>query len=133
MIVSKKQALLYNDIISTDIPGLSVLGSTQSGKTHIICAALIEYAQRLNEYEMKMREDPTYVPRDYYGAIVGWTTDTIKGNIVEPIQKILQNEYGFKNGKEYILKFGQNDKYLEIYNIRFYFFGFNIFAVPPYR
>lgn len=125
MIVSKKQALLYNDIISPDIPGLSILGSTQSGKTHIICAALIEYAQKLNEYEMKMREDPTYVARDYYGAIVGWTTDTIKGNIVEPLQKILQNEYGFRNNKEYVLKFGQNDKYLEIYNIRFYFFGFN--------
>ena len=125
MIISKKQALLYNDIISPDVPGLSVLGSTQSGKTHIICAALIEYAQKLNEYEMEMRKDPNYVPRDYYGAIVGWTTDTIKGNIVEPLQKILQNEYGFRNNKEYVLKFGQNDKYLEIYNIRFYFFGFN--------
>lgn len=125
MIVSKKQALLYNDIISPDVPGLSILGSTQSGKTHIICAALIEYAQKLNEYEMKMRQNPDYVPRDYYGAIVGWTTDTIKGNIVEPLQKILQNEYGFRNNKEYVLKFGQNDKYLEIYNIRFYFFGFN--------
>ena len=125
MIVSKKQALLYNDIVSPDIPGISVLGSTQSGKTHIICAALIEYAQRLNEYEIKQRSNPQYVPREYYGAVIGWTTDTIKGNIVEPIEKILKNEYGFRNGKEYTLKFGQSDKYLEIYNMKFYFFGFN--------
>ena len=125
MIVSKKQVLLYNDIVSQDVPTLSVLGSTQSGKTHIICTALIEYAQQLNQYEQKQRQNPKYVPRDYYGAIIGWTTDTIKGNIVEPIEKILKNEYGFRNGKEYTLKFGQTDKYLEIYNIRFYFFGFN--------
>lgn len=125
MILSKKQLKLYNDIISENVPKISVLGSTQSGKTHDICGAIIEYARRLDEYEQKQRENPTYIPRDYYGAIIGWTADTIKSNIVEPLEKVLQNEYHFTNGKEYILKYGQNEKYFEIYNIRFYFFGFN--------
>lgn len=125
MIASKKQLLLYNDIISPNIPRLSVLGSTQSGKTHIICASLIRYAQELALYEKEQREKEDYKPREYYGAVIGWTSDTIKGNIIEPIEKILQNEYHFTNGKQYVLKFGQYDKYLEIYGIRFYFFGFN--------
>lgn len=125
MILSKKQLSLYKDIISPNIPNISVLGSTQSGKTHDICAALIQYASNLNEYEKEKRQDPNYIKRDYYGAIIGWTADTLKGNIVEPIENILKNEYHFTNGKEYTLKFGMNDKYLEIYNIRFYFFGFN--------
>ena len=30
-----------------------------------------------------------------------------------------------RNGKEYVLKYGQQDKYLQIYNMKFYFFGFN--------
>ena len=125
MILSKKQLKLYNDIISPNVPNLSVLGSTQSGKTHDICAALIQYAQNLNEYEKEQRKDPNYIKRDYYGAIIGWTTDTLKGNIVEPIESILKNEYHFTNGKEYTLKYGNSDRYLEIYGIRFYFFGFN--------
>jgi hypothetical protein len=125
MILSKKQIQLRNDIVSPNIPNISVLGSTQSGKTFDICGALIEYADRLNQYELEQRKNPQYIPRDYSGAIIGWTTDTLKGNIVEPLENILKNEYHFKNGKEYILKFGQNDKYLQIYGIRFYFFGFN--------
>ena len=125
MILSKKQLKLYNDIISENVPKISVLGSTQSGKTHDICGAIIEYARRLNEYEQEQRKDSNYIPREYYGAIIGWTADTIKSNIVEPLEKVLQNEYHFTNGKEYILKYGQNEKYFEIYNIRFYFFGFN--------
>ena len=125
MILSKKQLQLYNDIVSTDIPKISVLGSTQSGKTHDISGALIEYARRLDEYEQKQRVNQAYIPRDYYGAIIGWTADTIKSNIVEPLEKILDKEYHFRNGKEYTLKYGQNEKYFEIYNVRFYFFGFN--------
>lgn len=125
MKASKKQISLYNDIISPNVPGISVLGSTQSGKTHIICAALVEYARQLNKYEKEQREKEDYLPRDYNGAIIGWTTDTIKGNIVDNIAKILEYEYHFTNGKEYILKYGQQDKYLEIYGVRFYFFGFN--------
>ena len=104
MKASKKQISLYNDIISPNVPGISVLGSTQSGKTHIICAALVEYARQLNKYEMEQREKEDYLPRDYNGAIIGWTTDTIKGNIVDNIAKILEYEYHFTNGKEYVLK-----------------------------
>ena len=125
MILSKKQIQLRNDIVNPNIPNISVLGSTQSGKTYDICASLIQYADNLNKYEQEQRKNPSYIPRDYYGAIIGWTTDTLKGNIVEPLESILKNEYHFKNGKEYVLKFGQNDKYFQIYNMRFYFFGFN--------
>lgn len=125
MILSKKQIQLRNDIISPNIPNISVLGSVQSGKTYDICGALIEYAQALKNYEKQEREKEGYIEREYAGAIIGWTTDTIKSNIVDNIVNILEKEYGFKNGKEYVLKYGQQDKYLEIYNMKFYFFGFN--------
>ena len=125
MILSKKQIQLYNDIISPDIPNLSVLGSTQSGKTYDICLALIQYACELNKYEKEQRKKPDYVPREYNGAVIGWTTDTIKSNIVDNIQNILEKVYKFKNGREFVLKYGQQDKYLEIYGMKFYFFGFN--------
>lgn len=125
MILSKKQIQLYNDIISPNIPNLSVLGSTQSGKTYDICGALIQYASNLRDYEKEQRKDPNYIPREYNGAIIGWTTETIKSNIVDNLVNILEKEYHFKNGKEYILKYGMQEKYLEIYGVKFYFFGFN--------
>jgi hypothetical protein len=125
MILSKKQIALYNDIISPNIPNISVLGSTQSGKTYDICFALIQYARNLNEYEKEQRKIPGYIPREYNGAIIGWTTDTVKSNIVDNLINILEKQYNFTNGKEYILKYGNQDKYLEIYGIKFYFFGFN--------
>ena len=125
MILSKKQISLYNDIISPNVPNISVLGSTQSGKTYDICFALIQYAKALNDYEQEQRKKPGYVPREYFGAIIGWTTETIKSNIVDNIVNVLEKEYHFKNGKEYILKYGMQEKYFEIYGIRFYFFGFN--------
>lgn len=125
MIRSKKQQKLRNDIISENVPNISVLGSTQSGKTYDICGAIIEYADLLNQYEKKQRENPLYIPREYSGAIIGWTTDTVKSNIVDNLVGILEKEYKFKNGKQYVLKYGQQDKYLEIYSMRFYFFGFN--------
>ena len=90
MILSKKQLKLYKDIISPNIPNISVLGSTQSGKTHDIICALIQYASELKKYEKEQRKDPKYIKRDYYGAIIGWTTDTLKGNIVEPLENILK-------------------------------------------
>jgi hypothetical protein len=58
MILSKKQLQLRNDIISPNIPNISVLGSTQSGKTYDICGALIEYANRLNQYEQEQKKNP---------------------------------------------------------------------------
>ena len=125
MILSKKQIKLFNDIISPNVNNISVLGSTQSGKTYDICVALIQYANRLNQYEKEQRKQEGYIPREYNGAIIGWTTDTVKSNIVDNLENILKKEYHFTNGKEYVLKFGQQDKYLEIYNMRFYFFGFN--------
>ena len=125
MILSKKQIQLYNDIISPNIPNISVLGSTQSGKTYDICFALIQYARNLYNYEKEQRKNPEYIAREYNGAIIGWTTDTIKSNIVDNLINILEKEYKFTNGKEFILKYGNQDKYLEIYGIKFYFFGFN--------
>ncbi len=125
MILSKKQIQLYKDITSPNIPNISVLGSTQSGKTYDICGALIQYASNLRDYEKEQRKQPDYVSREYNGAIIGWTTDTIKSNIVDNLVNILEKEYKFKNGKDFVLKYGQQDKYLEIYGIKFYFFGFN--------
>jgi len=125
MILSKKQISLYKDIIIPNIPNISVLGSTQSGKTYDICGALIQYASNLRDYEKEQRKKPDYVPREYNGAIIGWTTDTIKSNIVDNLVNILEKEYKFKNGKDFVLKYGQQEKYLEIYGIKFYFFGFN--------
>lgn len=125
MVLSKKQNELRIDIISPNVPNISVLGSTQSGKTYDICGAIIEYADKLNQYEKEQRKNPLYIPREYFGAIIGWTTDTVKSNIVDNLVGILKKEYKFKNGREYVLKFGQQEKYLEIYNMRFYFFGFN--------
>ena len=125
MILSKKQISLYNDIISPYVPNISVLGSTQSGKTYDICFALIQYAKALNDYEQEQRKNPDYIPREYYGAIIGWTGDTIKSNIVENIENILEKQFHFKNGREYVLKYGMQEKYFEIYGVKFYFFGFN--------
>ena len=125
MTLSKKQIQLYQDIVSKNVPNISVLGSTQSGKTYDICLALIEYAKNLRKYEKEQRLKEDYIPREYVGAIVGWTTDTVKSNIVDNLTNILENVYHFKNGKEYTLKYGQQDKYLQIYNMKFYFFGFN--------
>lgn len=125
MILSKKQISLFNDIVSQNVPNLSVLGSTQSGKTFDICFALIQYAKELYNYELEQRQNEDYIPREYYGAVIGWTTDTIKSNIVDNLVNILEKEYKFTNGQEYTLKYGQQEKYLDIYGIRFYFFGFN--------
>ena len=70
MILSKKQLQLRNDIVSEYKPNISVLGSTQSGKTYDICAALIEYAQALSKYEKEQRKQSDYVEREYNGAII---------------------------------------------------------------
>ena len=115
MRISKKQNQLRNDIISKDVPEIYVEGSTQSGKTFIIAEATIEYAQELYRY------DPS---KQYYGAIVGWTIETLKGNIVEVLEMHLK-EFGLKNGKDYDLKWNTDDKSLSIYNLKIFFFGFN--------
>ena len=113
--LSKKQQNLLNDIISPNKTEIYVLGSTQSGKTYDICLATIMYAQELYNYSPN---------ETYFGSITGWSLETLKGNILEPIKKFL-DDMGLVKGKDYILKWQTDDKYLEIYNIRYYFFGFN--------
>lgn len=118
--LSKKQNLLLNDIISPNINEIYVLGSTQSGKTFDICLACILYAQKLYEY------DPL---GKYFGAIIGWSITTLKGNIVDVIETFLKR-MGLRKKKngvgDYDLHWGgDDDKYLELYNIRYLFFGFN--------
>ena len=113
--ISKKQNQLRNDIVSQNVPEIYVLGSTQSGKTFIIAEAIIEYAEALYKY------DPD---KQYYGAIVGWTIETLKGNIVEVLEMHLNN-FGLKNKKDYELKWNTDDKSLSIYNLKIFFFGFN--------
>lgn len=115
MKLSQKQHKLLNDITAENIPEISVLGSVQSGKTFTIALGLIIYAGKLHNHSPD---------EEFYGAIIGWDLQTIKGNIVEPLQHHL-NEFGYKNGKDYELVFGQNDKYFKMWNIKFYFFGFN--------
>lgn len=118
--LSKKQQQLLNDIINPNIHEIYVLGSTQSGKTYDICLACILYAQVLYKHSPNER---------YYGAIIGWSITTLKGNIVEPLENFLQG-MGLKRKKkgkgDYDLRWGgDDDKYLEIYNIKYLFFGFN--------
>lgn len=115
MKISKKQNQLRTDIISQYVPEIYVLGSTQSGKTFIIAEAIIEYAQELYKY------DPD---KQYYGAIVGWTIETLKGNIVEVLEHHLK-EFGFQSKKHYNLVWNNDDKSLSIYNLKIFFFGFN--------
>jgi hypothetical protein len=59
---------------------------------------------KLSEYEKEQRQNKDYIPREYNGAIIGWTTDTIKSNIVDNLLNILEKEYNFTNGKEFIFK-----------------------------
>lgn len=119
--LSKKQEKLINDVTSKNVNEIYVLGSTQSGKTFAICLACLLYAQKLYEY------DPNEL---YYGAIIGWSITTIRGNIADVIDRDLQ-KMGFKkkDGKgngDYEIKWGgDEDKFLSIYNVKFYFFGFN--------
>ena len=111
MKISKKQNQLRNDIISQDIPEIYVEGSVQSGKTFIIAEAIIEYAEALYKY------DPS---KQYYGCIVGWTIETLKGNIVEVLVQHLTN-FGLKDKRDYNLVWNNDDKSLSIYNIKIFF------------
>lgn len=113
--LSKKQSQLLNDIISPNLTEIYVLGSTQSGKTFDICLGCILYAQALYRYNPN---------ETYFGSITGWSLETLKGNILEPLKKFL-DDMKLEKGKDYILRWQTDDKYLEIYNIRYYFFGFN--------
>lgn len=118
--LSKKQKLLLDKITSKNVNEIYVLGSTQSGKTFDICLGCLLYAQNLYEYDNSEL---------YYGAIIGWSVTTLKGNIVDVLERDL-NKLGLKRKEkgvgDYELHWGgDDDKYLLIYNIKFYFFGFN--------
>lgn len=115
MKISKKQNQLRTSILEQNVPEIYVLGSTQSGKTFIIAEAIIEYAQALYEYEPS---------KQFYGAIVGWTIDSLKGNIVEVLERHFK-EFGWENNKQYSLKWNNDEKSLSLYNIKIFFFGFN--------
>lgn len=80
--LSKKQSQLLNDIISPNLNEIYVLGSTQSGKTFDICLGCILYAQALYRYNPK---------ETYFGSITGWSLETLKGNILEPLKKFLDD------------------------------------------
>ena len=112
MKLSKKQSQLIREIRKQNQPQISVLGSVQSGKTYSICLGTLLYAQDLYNYDPKGK---------YFGAIIGWDLETIKGNIIEPFKAICEEAH-FKN---YELRFGNNEKYLKVFNTTFYFFGFN--------
>lgn len=115
MTLSPKQEKLRDCILEPGDKEIYVQGSVQSGKTFVIDFSLIEYSYTLYEY------DPN---EKYYGGIVGWDLDTLKGNIVEVLQSHL-DRFNYEKGTDYELKFGGNDKYVELWNIRYYFFGFN--------
>ena len=115
MAISKKQAQLWSDIVKPNVPEIYVLGSVQSGKTFIIAEALLEYAEILEQYEPD---------KMHYGAIVGWTIETLKGNIVEVLEQHLQDE-GNISKKDYTLTWNTDEKSLFIFNTKFFFFGFN--------
>ena len=112
---SYKQAMLWNDIISPNKPEIYVLGSTQSGKTFVITKAIMEYAEKLWQY------DPY---KQYYGAIVGWTIETLKGNIMEVLEQSLKKFPRNKNKKSFNLVWNNDDKSLTMWNLKIFFFGY---------
>ena len=118
--LSKKQNKLIQLITSKNVENIEVLGSTQSGKTFSISLGTLLYAQELYKYAPKER---------FQGAIIGWNANAIKRNIADVMIDFL-NKMGFKEkdkkGKgDYKFVWGQLEKYLQIYNITFYFFPFN--------
>lgn len=118
--LSKKQNKLIQLIISKNEENIEVLGSTQSGKTFSISLATILYAQELYKYAPNEK---------FKGAIIGWNPNAIKRNIADVMIDFL-TKMGLKNkdkkGKgDYKFVWGQNEKYLQIYNITYYFFPFN--------
>ena len=118
--LSKKQYQLKNDISSKDIPEIYVLGSTQSGKTFAICLSILEYAKNLYNYDKD---------KLYKGCIVGWTIDTLRSNIVENFIQIF-DKFGWHNKREYELSWSSaEEKYLKIYNLKIFFFGFYFFVI----
>ena len=115
MKITPKQNKLRNKILEPGVDEIFVQGSVQSGKTFIITKSVIDYAAEVYKYDSDTK---------YNGAIIGWDLDALKRNIVTPLENFL-DELGYKKEKDYELKFGGSDKYFKIFNMTFYFFGFN--------
>lgn len=111
---SKKQAYLNDLILKENEQYISALGSVQSGKTFSISLGTIRYAEKLTEM---------YPEENFKGAIIGWTVDTLKRNIYDVMLEDLEKIGYTENDYEAVWK--QNEKYIEIGNIRFYMFAFN--------
>ena len=111
--LSLKQVKLWQDIVAENKPEIYVLGSTQSGKTYVISRAILDYMKHLHQYDSD---------KQYYGAIVGWTIETLKGNIVEVLEQQLKKD---GNTDEYKLNWNNDDKSLSLWNVKIFFFGFN--------
>lgn len=115
MILSKKQVNLLNEITKENSPEIYVLGSVQSGKTYVIALGIIMYAAKLHEYKPDEK---------YFGAIIGWDLQTVKKNIVTPLKEFL-DQMGYRSGKDYELKYGIGEQSFRIWNMTYYFLGFN--------
>ena len=94
IVLSKKQNRLRELIISQNVPEIDVLGSTQSGKTFSGNLAVPEYAEALFRYAPNEK---------FKGAIIGWTTDTLKRNIADDMVEMLDKQ-GFIKGRDYQFK-----------------------------
>lgn len=115
MNLTPKQYELYKRITEAVSNDIYVQGSVQSGKTFVISYSLLDYSKEVYEYDPETK---------YNGAIVGWDLDTVKRNILVPLQNFLDSK-GYQKDKDYELKFGGNDKYFKFLNMTFYFFSFN--------
>lgn len=116
MELSKKQSNLIKDIEGTEVHDLEVLGSRQSGKTYSICIGIWNYIVNIQK---------DYPNQDFNGVIVGWTIETLRGNIVDNFLNLFKAK-GKVEGKDYEIKWGTTEeKYIKIGRFRLSFYGFN--------
>jgi hypothetical protein len=115
MKLSKKQNSLINDVSETKEQEIYVLGSTQSGKTFAIALGTILYAKNLTK---------DYPDEEFDGAIVGWSVATMKKNILDVMLNFFKMQ-GTPLSKNKDWKWGNNEKWIKLYNITFTFFPFN--------
>lgn len=116
MKLSKKQSNLIKDIEGTEVHDLEVLGSRQSGKTYSICIGIWNYIVNIQR---------DYPNQEFNGVIVGWTIETLRGNIVDNFLNLFKAK-GKVEGKDYEIKWGTTEeKYIKIGKFRLSFYGFN--------
>lgn len=115
MQLSKKQNQLINDVSETKETEIYVLGSTQSGKTYAISLGTILYAKNLSK---------DYPSEEFDGAIVGWSVATMKKNILDVMLNFFKMQ-GTPLEKNKDWKWGNNEKWIKLYNVTFTFFPFN--------